>query len=246
VSRIGLIGGSGAELYPAAAEPEILAAEQTHWGQPSSQVRHWQQHNHDIYFLSRHGDAGTIPPHKVNYRANLQILADLNVDHVVAMNAVGGISSEARPGQLVIPEQIIDYTWGRQHTYYDGSDLELQFVDFTEPYDSKLRDILVRAAQSARLSIVPHGIYGVTQGPRLESRAEIDRMERDGCSLVGMTAMPEAALARELGLSYASCCYVVNFAAGRSDSDIHSEIGTWLQAGINQTALLLEQFLQSL
>jgi 5'-methylthioinosine phosphorylase len=246
VSRIGLIGGSGAELFPAVAEAEILAAEMTRWGQPSSQVRHWQQHSHDIYFLSRHGELGTIPPHKVNYRANLQILADLNVDYVVAMNAVGGISTEVRPGKLVIPDQLIDYTWGRQHTYFDGSDQELQFKEFTEPYDSNLRGLLVRAAQSAQLSIIPHGIYGVTQGPRLESRAEIDRMERDGCSLVGMTAMPEAALARELGLSYASCCYVVNFAAGRSDVDIHSEIGTWLQAGISQTALLFEQLLESL
>jgi 5'-methylthioinosine phosphorylase len=245
MSVIGLIGGSGAELYRNTADAELLHAE-TDWGSPSAPLQKWQQHGHEVYFLARHGQDGVIPPHRVNYRANIQALADAGAEYVVAMNAVGGISAAAKPGALVIPEQLIDYTSGRCHTYYDTIDSGVKFVEFTEPYDTKLRKLLIDAAHTIKLPVVAEGVYGVTQGPRLETAAEIDRLERDGCSIVGMTSMPEAALARELGLPYVSCCSVVNYAAGRSAAAIHAEIASFLQLGIGHTAQLIDQFLQDI
>jgi 5'-methylthioinosine phosphorylase len=245
MSVIGLIGGSGAGLYPGAADVELLNTG-TDWGPPSAALQRWEQHGHEIYFLARHGETGGIPPHKVNYRANVQALADVGAEYVVAMNAVGGIAADAVPGSLVIPEQLIDYTSGRLHTYYDGSGRETEFVEFTEPYNNKLRFILIKAAGILKLPVIEEGVYGVTQGPRLETVAEIDRLERDGCSIVGMTSMPEAGLARELGLQYVSCCSVVNYAAGRSDAAIHSEIEAFLELGIEQSAKLIDQFLRDI
>jgi 5'-methylthioinosine phosphorylase len=245
VSAIGLIGGSGAGLYPATADIDLLKVG-TDWGHPSAPLKRWEQHGHEIYFLPRHGEGGGIPPHKVNYRANIQALADRGAEYVVAMNAVGGIATIAKPGSLVIPDQLIDYTWGRSHTYYEGTAKDTEFIEFTTPYDEELRCFLLNAARSLQLPVVPEGVYGVTQGPRLETAAEIDRLERDGCTIVGMTAMPEAVLARELDLPYVSCSSVVNFAAGRSDAAIHAEIEAFLQLGIQHTALLIERFLQDL
>jgi 5'-methylthioinosine phosphorylase len=245
VSVIGLIGGSGAGLYPGVADIELVNAD-TDWGRPSAALKKWEQHGHEIYFLARHGETGGIPPHKVNYRANIQALADAGVEYVVAMNAVGGIAAVAKPGSLVIPEQLIDYTSGRQHTYHDGSEKELEFIEFTTPYDEKLRGFLVKAARTLKLPVAAEGVYGVTQGPRLETAAEIDRLERDGCSIVGMTSMPEASLAAELRLPYVSCCSVVNYAAGRSEAAIHAEIEAFLRLGIEHTAMLIDQFLQDI
>ena len=245
MSVIGVIGGSGAELYPAVSELETQQAE-TPWGHPSTPVRRWVQQGHEICFLARHGEHHVIPPHRVNYRANIQALADRGVELIIAMNAVGGIAESAKPGVLVIPDQLIDYTWGRSHTYFDSHEDKANFVDFTKPYDEKLRELLIHAGSTADLPVIAGGIYGVTQGPRLETAAEIDRLERDGCTIVGMTAMPEAVLARELDLPYVSCSSVVNFAAGRSDAAIHAEIEVFLQQGIQRTALLIERFLQNL
>lgn len=245
MSVIGLIGGSGAELYPASGKVESLSAV-TPWGHPSAPVKRWEQQGHEICFLARHGEGRVIPPHKVNYRANIQALADMGAEFVIAMNAVGGIADTAKPGSLVIPDQLIDYTWGRSHTYFDGDENNTRFIEFTRPYDEKLRKALVDKADVCDIPVVAGGVYGVTQGPRLETAAEIDRLERDGCTIVGMTAMPEAALACELELPYVSCSSVVNYAAGRSDAAIHSEIEAFLQRGIQQTALLIDRFLQDL
>ena len=241
---VGIMGGTGAALFPVAAETE-LSHPDTEWGPPSAPLLCWQQDNHDVVFLSRHGPTGNIPPHLVNYRANIASMAASGVDYLISLNAVGGIATGVRPGTLVLPDQLIDYTWGRAHTRYEGERLT-EYIDITEPYDSLLRGFLIKAAAAAELELTPSGTYGVTQGPRLETRAEIDRLERDGCTLVGMTGMPEASLAREYGLRYASCCMVVNVAAGRSNTAIHAEIDRYLAESMQSAASLLGQLLKSL
>ena len=191
-------------------------------------------------FLPRHGLPHHIPPHRVNYRANLWALHEQGVRRVIAVNAVGGIGPHMTAGAIVIPDQIIDYTYGREHTYHDGSSGTLEHVDFTFPYAPSLRCELRAAARGAQLEVVDGGVYGATQGPRLESVAEIERMARDGCDLVGMTGMPEAGLARELGLEYASVCLVVNPAAGQAPGEITmDDIRRVLDAGMGRVQDLL-------
>jgi len=242
MATLAIIGGTGAALFPRAAvndSPEVLTA----WGAPSAPLQKWSQHGHDVLFLSRHGLQGNIAPHRVNYRANIQLLKDHGADAVLALNAVGGIAEDALPGRLVFADQLVDYTWGREHTYYDGSGVGLEFIDFTNPYDLNLREDMISAAAAIKLDSRNTATYAVTQGPRLETPAEIDRLERDGCHIVGMTSMPEAALARELALSYASCSIVVNWAAGRSNAGIHEEIAAHLQQGMDQAAQLIDVLL---
>ena len=197
------------------------------WGQP-------------VIFLPRHGYGHTIPPHKVNYRANLWALRQANVGRVIAVNAVGIIRSDFEPGSLMMPDQILDYTYGREHTYFDGSGEPLQHVDFTQPFCPQLRSLFKTAAEHAGIPMVDKGCYGATQGPRLETAAEIDRMERDGCDLVGMTVMPEAALARELGMSYVCIALGVNRAAGRGEADIHTQMDTFLVMAMERLEHLLK------
>ncbi|MGI9291289.1 MAG: S-methyl-5'-thioinosine phosphorylase [Gammaproteobacteria bacterium] len=243
MKTLAIVGGSGAGMFPDLDSAELVPGD-TRWGRPSSPVRAWEQHGHRVLFLSRHGELGSIAPHAINYRANMQFLADLGADKVVATNAVGGIAATAGPGALVIPNQLIDYTWGREHSIYDA-DSAVEFIDFTEPYDVNLRENMVSAAAAAGVEVISTGAYAATQGPRLETPAEIDRLEKDGCTIVGMTGMPEAALARELGLAYASCCSVVNYAAGRTESSIHAEMAAHLEQGITRTAAIIDQLLQA-
>lgn len=191
----------------------------TAWGKPSSPISVGKLAGQNVLFLPRHSENHNVAPHRVNYRANIAALAELGATHIFAFNVVGGIHSDMAAGKLVVPHQIIDYTWGREHSYED-SETELQHVDFTEPYNSSLRKILIKATAKSDCDVVGHGVYGVTQGPRLESAAEIIRLERDGCDIVGMTAMPEAGLAREKNLPYACLALVVNPAAGKSDQPI--------------------------
>jgi 5'-deoxy-5'-methylthioadenosine phosphorylase len=211
--RIGVIGGTGLNRLTAATLPIALT---TPYGSPSAVPERGRVGSVEVIFLARHGRPHTIAPHRVNYRANIWALRELGVSAVIATNAVGGIDPRLAPGDVLIPDQLVDYTWGRAHTYHDGDSLD--HVDFTEPYNAELRRRVVEAA--APESIYDGGTYACTQGPRLETAAEIDRLERDGCSVVGMTGMPEAALARELALPYASICLVVNAAAGRGNGPI--------------------------
>jgi 5'-methylthioadenosine phosphorylase len=171
-----------------------------------------------VLFLARHGDGHSIPPHQVNYQANIQALKDAGASRIAAVATVGGIRKDFGPGALVVPDQIIDYTWGRASTFFEGPGTKVTHVDFTEPYSAGLRGAILAAAKACGESIVDGGCYGATQGPRLETAAEIARMERDGADLVGMTAMPEAVLAREAGLEYAAIAVVANHAAGKGDS----------------------------
>lgn len=236
-----IIGGTGADLFPGRDEAEMLLAA-NRWGEPSAPVERLEDGTHTLLFLARHGSDGLIPPHCVNYRANVQALYDLGAERIIALNAVGGIKVEA--GALVVPDQLIDYTWGREHSFYDGTGKALEHIEFTMPYAHKLRLALVAAAEHAGVPVVADGVYGVTQGPRLETAAEIDRLERDGCTLVGMTSMPEAALAAELGLEYACLALVVNAAAGRGDAGIHTDIAEHLTATVEAAARIIDAFLQ--
>ncbi len=190
----------------------------TPYGEPSGPVTFGIINQHEVMFLARHGYGHTIPPHEVNYRANLWALRDQGAKRVIAVTSVGGIRSDLTPGALVVPDQIIDYTFGRLFTYFDGKDKTVTHIDFTKPYNEKLRQQILAAAKRADETCVVGGVHAVTQGPRLETAAEINRLERDGADMVGMTGMPEAALAKELDLAYATIAVVVNHAAGRGSS----------------------------
>jgi len=214
---LGIIGGSS---LPRLTDLEATrqAAVRTPYGEPSSALTFGKLRGREVVFLARHGYGNSIPPHEVNYRANLWALRDCGCRDVVSIASVGGIRADFTPGTLVVPDQIIDYTSGRASTYVTSSDRPVQHVDFTHPYCESLRRRLLRAAAAVGVSAADGGTYAVTQGPRLESAAEINRLERDGADIVGMTGMPEAALAREIELCYAPIAVVVNPAAGRGAS----------------------------
>lgn len=214
---LGIIGGSGLTHL---ADLDIVRRQDvaTPYGEPSAALTFGRLQGHDVVFLPRHGQAHTIAPHRINYRANLWALHALGVRDVVAVASVGGIADDLGIGMLVVPDQIIDYTHGRESTYFDGVVQPLRHIDFTQPFCASMRQRLLRAGASEGGSLRDGATYGATQGPRLESAAEIDRMAHDGAHLAGMTGMPEAALARELSLCYAMLAVVVNPAAGRGAS----------------------------
>ena len=212
---LAIIGGSGLYALPE-FQPEDVLTEQTPYGAPSGPLRVGRLFGARVVFLARHGEGHNLPPHRVNYRANLWALKQLAPARVLAINTVGGITDRCAPRALVLPDQIIDYTHGRAASYWDGEG-EMLHTEFGEPYSAGLRADLLAAALRAGVALVDGGYYGATQGPRFETRAEIARMQRDGCDLVGMTGMPEAGLARELGLEYACLAPVANWAAGAGD-----------------------------
>ncbi len=240
MTETAIIGGTGLTSLNGL---EIVRREvvNTPYGEPSGPLIHGELQGHRVVFLPRHGSGHTIPPHKINYRANIWALKSIGVDKVIAINAVGGIAPEFTPGRLAFPDQIIDYTWSRINTYFEEGLTDVVHIDFTHPYCEELRAMLVWAAGEAGLDTVNSGIYAATQGPRLETAAEIDRLERDGCHMVGMTGMPEAALAREQELCYAACAVVANWAAGRGDGESISMalIKQHLREGMQQVCRLL-------
>lgn len=216
---LGIIGGTGL------TQLEGLTVEKRKWyetpfGQPSDAVAVGNLNGCDIAFLARHGDPHQIPPHLINYRANIHALKQAGVTKIVAVNAVGGIHDRLGPAQIAIPDQIIDYTYGREHTIYDGINNPLEHIDFTYPYTEVLREELVSAARLSGVEVLDQGTYGATQGPRLETAAEVKRAKRDGCDMIGMTGMPEASLAREMGVDYACVALSVNWCAGMTESII--------------------------
>jgi 5'-methylthioinosine phosphorylase len=210
---LAVIGGTG--LYQLAGLEDVETHQPvTRHGALSGPVRIGTLHGRRVAFLARHGEGHSLPPHRVNYRANLSALHALGASRVLALNTVGGIGERFGPRVLACPDQLIDYTWGRVSTFCEEEGSEVLHVDFGDPYTPSLRRGVVDAAAEAGVAMVDGGCYGATQGPRLETRAEIQRMRRDGCDLVGMTGMPEAGLARELGLEYACLAIVANWAAG--------------------------------
>ena len=213
---LAIIGGSGLnQLSMAATERKAV---RTPYGEPSAPLVFGRIGRRDVVFLARHGERHTFAPHEVNYRANLWALKDAGALQVLSVATVGGIRAGLAPGALLLPDQIIDYTWGRHSTYHEGPGAEVNHIDFTEPYSPALRKEIGEAARACGEQLVDGGVYATTQGPRLETAAEINRLERDGADIVGMTAMPEAALAREISLEYAAIAVVANHAAGRGDA----------------------------
>ncbi len=219
----------------------------TPYGEPSGPLTFGEHDGKEIVFLPRHGSGHTIPPHKINYCANIWALKEIGVTEVISIAAVGGITKDLSPARIAIPDQIIDYTWGRENTFYEGGSGKVIHIDFTHPYDNKLSNKIINAAKKAEIDIFEGGTYGATQGPRLETAAEIDRMEKDGCDIVGMTGMPEAALARELDLAYACCAVVANHAAGRGGNEeiTMKEIEVHLNKGMQNVRELLIEILKT-
>ena len=238
-----IIGGTGfAEL--AGFEIERRETASTPYGDPSAALVFGQMAGRALVFLPRHGSGPTIAPHRINYRANIRALKDAGVKRIIALAAVGGISNPLKPETIVVPDQIIDYTWGRAHTFFDdpanGAPGALQHIEFSKPYDEGVRGKILAAAQKAGVEAVNGAVYAVTQGPRLETAAEINRLERDGANLVGMTAMPEAALARELGIAYAAIAMVVNPAAGRGAEISMEMIAGHLENSVRKVVQIIE------
>jgi 5'-methylthioadenosine phosphorylase len=217
LSKLAIIGGTGLTKLPGLTITHRQVV-RTPYGEPSGALTFGELEGHPVIFLARHGYGHTIPPHLVNYRANLWALHSQGATHVVSIASVGGIHPEMWPGQLAVPDQIIDYTHGREHTFADYDGKPVTHLDFTWPYCEEMRQRCIQALAAAGEEYLDGGTYGCTQGPRLETKAEIDRMARDGADMVGMTGMPETYLARELGLCYAAIAVSVNWAAGRGDS----------------------------
>jgi 5'-methylthioinosine phosphorylase len=243
MTLLAIIGGSG---LSGLANLEVTRRQvlRTPYGEPSGPLTFGNIGGRPVAFLARHGYGHTIPPHEVNYCANMWALKEQNIKSVVSVASVGAIKKEYGPGTLVLPDQIIDYTWGRRSTFFEGPGAKVTHIDFTEPYTFALRERIGKAAMACGQSVAKGGVYAATQGPRLETAAEINRLERDGAALVGMTAMPEAALARELGLEYATIAVVANYAAGRGDS-VHAismdKIGIVLEEAMGKVRKIIEQ-----
>ncbi|MFC5741109.1 S-methyl-5'-thioinosine phosphorylase [Dyella tabacisoli] len=243
---LAVIGGSGLYKFPGLEHTERHALD-TPYGPASGDVVVGDFAGRRVAFLARHGESHSLPPHRVNYRANLWALHSLGARRVIGVNAVGGIRTDMGPRVLVVPDQIIDYTHGRYTSYCDVDGAEVKHIDFSEPYTESLRRALITAAGQAGRAVIDGGCYGATQGPRLETRAEIARMKRDGCDLVGMTGMPEATLARELEIDYACLALVANFAAGCGDEAEISieEIFAHLAAATAEVPAILAALLKS-
>lgn len=238
-----IIGGTGLTQLTGFTLSEALTMD-TPYGMPSADILRGEFSGREVLFLARHGHPHRIPPHQVNYRANLWALKEAGAQAIVAVNAVGGIHSAMGSGHLCVPHQLIDYTYGREHTYFEGDIEHVTHVDFSYPYDEALRQRLIAGLAAEGYLFSSHAVYGCTQGPRLETVAEIARMERDGCDIVGMTGMPEAVLARELEVPYACLALVVNPAAGKTQGIITmAEIEAALAEGIVKTRAVLSHVL---
>lgn len=234
-----LIIGSGFPAFTGEGEGRLL---QTRFGNPTAPIHTISIEDSSLLSIRRHGDNHSTPPHAINYRANLAALQELGTKSVIALNTVGVISHVREPGQIALPDQILDYTWGREHTIFDGADNCVEHIDFTVPFSSGLRSLLLTAARSVGVDCYDGGVYAATQGPRLESAAEIDRLENDGADYVGMTAMPEASLAMEFGLDYVCLALIVNSAAGRGDTPIHQDVDANTHVANGAAMSLLREF----
>ena len=238
----GILVGSGFDQFAASAAPRRVS---TRFGEPSAPIRPVDFGGKTVLILPRHGDDHDLPPHLVNYRANLVALQGLGAHSVIALNTVGVISDVREPGQVAVPDQVIDYTWGREHTIYDSPQSGFAHIEYTEPFSAELRIAILKAAQRAGVECFDGGVYAATQGPRLESAAEVDRLERDGADFVGMTGMPEASLAMELGLDYACLSLIVNKAAGRGDKPIHDDVESSTLSARSQAMRIIDAFFES-
>lgn len=247
MTNIAIIGGTGLDEF---SSLQNLSTEKvsTPYGETSNVLKFGSIDDYELIFLPRHGEKHNIAPHSINYRANLWALKQQGVTHIIAVNAVGGITENMPPEKIVFPDQIIDYTYSRQHTYSDENASDIIHVDFSQPYSESLRQLMQTTATEQDIDFEAHAVYAATQGPRLESIAEVTRLERDGCDIVGMTGMPEASLARELDIEYACCALVVNWAAGKGDNEIITMdiIEKHMQAGMASVCQLLSSAMPAL
>jgi 5'-deoxy-5'-methylthioadenosine phosphorylase len=244
VALIGLLGGSGLDHW---GEPLKRFTAETPFGAPSGPLDLFEVHGHELLFLPRHGPEHEIAPHRINYRANLHALFEHGVSALLAVNAVGSMSQAMAPGALAVPRQLIDYTWGRSQSFRDGDSAPLAHVEFAEPFSARWCSKLLTEGQAKGLVVHDGGCLAVTQGPRLETAAEIRRLMRDGCDLVGMTTMPEATLARELDLPYATLAVVANFAAGLAEEPIsEAAIAATLEDSMGAVRELIDGLLEKL
>lgn len=243
---LAIIGGSGLTQLSNLDVTHRMAV-RTPYGEPSGALTFGRIAGVDVVFLARHGYGHTIAPHEVNYRANIWALQQQNVEGVISVASVGGIRSDMKPGAIAVPHQIIDYTWGRKNTFFEGGEQPVTHIDFTEPYSALLRRRILDAALACGEAAIENAVYAASQGPRLETAAEIDRLEREGADVVGMTGMPEAALAREAGIEYATIAVVANFAAGRAAS-LHGirleDIEQVLQQALARVRRIIEKLVQ--
>lgn len=244
MSKLAVIGGTGLSGLGDQDRNNRQVIE-TPFGLPSGALVETIINGKNIVFLPRHGEKHTIAPHRINYRANIWALQALGVTHIISVAAVGGITPDTIPGYLVCPDQIIDYTYGREQSFFSDDFSAAKHIDFTYPYNQELREKIMTASKKRGLDLIDRGVYGTTQGPRLESGAEIIKMAKDGCTIVGMTGMPEATLARELNIHYACCALVVNRAAGLSDSLISmSEVEKIVKVGMSDVKLILRDIIE--
>jgi len=241
-STYALIIGSGWDML---AGEDSGTDVQTAWGIPSAPVHRVCFGDCHVLSMSRHGEGHTLPPHTINYRANIVALKKMGADSIIALNTVGVVSDVRESGQIAVPDQLLDYTWGRDHTLFDGRRGIVEHIDFTEPFSPGLRKGLLEAAANEGVDCYDGGVYAATQGPRLETAAEVDRLERDGADYVGMTAMPEAAIAREAGLDYVCIAMIVNRAAGRGDVPIHDDVEASTAAARHATMTTLQAFFRA-
>jgi len=242
MTELAIIGGTGLSQL---ADFKIIRQEKlaTPYGQPSADFVIGELNGKEAVFLARHGNPHSIPPHKINYCANIWGLKQLGVINIIAVAAVGGITPEMAPAHIAIPDQIIDYSYGRKHTFFEDEGDPVTHIDFSYPYSQELRARLIKAAKHANIGISPIATYGCTQGPRLETAAEIKRVEQDGCDIVGMTGMPEASLAKEIGIHYATVSVIANWAAGKMAGEITmAEIEQNLHHVLAKAASLLKVF----
>ncbi len=240
---LAIIGGSSLAKLPI-LEVTHRQVVRTPYGDPSCALTFGRIGMQHVVFIARHGYGNSIAPHEINYRANIWALHSVGVKGVIAIGSVGGIRPDMVPGSLVIPDNIVDYSWGRKHTFFEGVEKPVVHVDFTWPFDRELRARLLQNSREAGLSVIDGAVYACTQGPRLETVAEIRRLERDGADMVGMTGMPEAALARELALPYANLSLVVNWAAGRGGTGKPIVLdASVMDRGVAQISRLLTQLL---
>ncbi|MDH3326170.1 MAG: S-methyl-5'-thioinosine phosphorylase [Gammaproteobacteria bacterium] len=245
MNKLAIIGGTGLSHLDTL---EIIKREivQTPYGEPSAPLVHGEIEGREVLFLPRHGYGHIIPPHKINYRANIWALKEAGADCVLSVAAVGGIRDDLGPQKLVVPDQLIDYTWSRINTYFEEGLSQVVHIDFSYPYDEALRQKIIQTCSDLKIDVATKATYAATQGPRLETSAEIDRLERDGCDIVGMTGMPEAALARELELSYACLAVVANAAAGRGSESLTMEmIESNLKVGMDNTRKVIAKLIRA-
>ena len=245
MTTLAIIGGTGLTRMPGlnVTRREMV---KTPYGAPSCPLIFGTLGGCELAFLPRHGSTHRIPPHRVNYCANIWALHNVGIRQIIAISAVGAIDEACSVGSIVVPDQIIDYTHDRESTFFDGGDNPVEHIDFSYPYNDVLRQSLISGARTCEdVKLVETGTYGAVRGPRFDTVAEVQRMARDGCTIIGMTGMPEASLAAELRVAYACLAVVINPAAGSAGKPIDTgSLAAAIDGGMTTARSVLSATLQ--